>query len=111
MSGEASAGTIWDNCNWYGLPENEGRSDPVMFNQHLIQHLIPDAKFILILRDPTERYVKLFPLINNESIQVPPMMRSAGDSTNINTIYGWVKIEDNSPDNVIELSFKSVAST
>ena len=57
LAGDASAATIWDNYNWYSSPENVGRTDPMILNQHLIHHLLPEAKFILIVRDPVNRYV------------------------------------------------------
>ena len=53
--GDASASTLWDNQLWRLMPENENGSEPQFLTPHFIKRLNPNAKFIAVLRDPTER--------------------------------------------------------
>lgn len=54
--GEASASTMWDNSAWvyfYNTTTTEG--EPPFLIQDFIHALQPDARFIVMLRDPVER--------------------------------------------------------
>ncbi|XP_071089470.1 carbohydrate sulfotransferase 15-like isoform X1 [Haliotis cracherodii] len=55
ITGDASVSTLWFNDYWWQLPENCGFTEPKYTNAHYIRYLIPKAKIIIILRDPTER--------------------------------------------------------
>ncbi|KAK7494211.1 hypothetical protein BaRGS_00014493, partial [Batillaria attramentaria] len=55
ITGDASASTFWGNDNWWRLPENCGRTEPLFTNAHYIRRLTPDARIIVIIRNPTER--------------------------------------------------------
>ncbi|KAK7109488.1 carbohydrate sulfotransferase 15-like [Littorina saxatilis] len=52
---DASASTFWSNDEWWRLPENCGRAEPLFTNAHYIRRLTPQARVLVILRNPTER--------------------------------------------------------
>ena len=52
---DASASTFWNNDEWWRLPENCGRTEPLFTTAHYIRRLTPQARIIVILRNPTER--------------------------------------------------------
>ena len=48
---------FWDHSLWWLIPQNDhNASEPTVLTPHLIQHVLPDIKLILMLRDPVERY-------------------------------------------------------
>ena len=49
---EGSASTVWDNSNLFS--ENS-YDDPPYLNIHVIQSVLPNAKFVLIIRNPVNR--------------------------------------------------------
>ena len=53
--GEASVSLFWDNNDWMKFPENMGHQEPLYIVPHYVHHIIPDAKLIIMLRDPVER--------------------------------------------------------
>ncbi|XP_031668970.1 carbohydrate sulfotransferase 15 [Oncorhynchus kisutch] len=55
--GEASASTMWDNNAWAYFYDNstEAEAEPPFLIQDFIHTLQPDARFIVMLRDPVER--------------------------------------------------------
>ncbi|KAK6293908.1 hypothetical protein J4Q44_G00362340 [Coregonus suidteri] len=55
--GEASASTMWDNNAWVYFYDNstEAEAEPPFLIQDFIHSLQPDARFIIMLRDPVER--------------------------------------------------------
>ncbi|XP_053407712.1 carbohydrate sulfotransferase 15-like [Mercenaria mercenaria] len=55
ITGEASVSLFWDNNEWMKFPENRGQREPVYIVPHYVHHIIPDAKLIIMLRDPVER--------------------------------------------------------
>ncbi|XP_041369103.1 carbohydrate sulfotransferase 15-like isoform X2 [Gigantopelta aegis] len=55
ITGDASVSTLWDSDDWWRLDENCGRKEPLYTNADYIHHFLPNAKIIVILRDPTER--------------------------------------------------------
>ena len=63
MPGEGSASTFWDNDPWHYFPANRQHNgtslptEPRVTTANLIHDILPDARFIVILRDPTERYI------------------------------------------------------
>ncbi|XP_056147803.1 carbohydrate sulfotransferase 15-like [Lampris incognitus] len=56
ITGEASASTMWDNQAWsYLHAEREEAEEPPFLAQDFIHAAQPDAKIIIMLRDPAER--------------------------------------------------------
>lgn len=58
VSGEASASTMWDNSAWSYFYDNVTNTEPPVLVQDFIHAFQPQAKFIVMLRDPVERSVK-----------------------------------------------------
>lgn len=54
--GEASVSVMWENDDWWHLPENIGQDEPLYTNADYMKHFLPDLKVIIILRNPSERY-------------------------------------------------------
>ena len=52
---DASTTTFWENSDWELSPDNAGLTEPRYINPHYVRHVLPDAKLILILRNPVER--------------------------------------------------------
>ncbi|XP_064601113.1 carbohydrate sulfotransferase 15-like [Liolophura sinensis] len=53
---DCSASTMWDHSNWRYIPQNNLTSDePSVTNIHSIHHLLPNAKMIVIMRNPIDR--------------------------------------------------------
>jgi hypothetical protein len=49
---------FWDFTGWDLMPQNEGlMADNALLTPHCIHHLTPQAKLILILRNPVDRQV------------------------------------------------------
>ena len=48
---------FWDFSGWPLIPQNIGHQEPKIITPHLIKHLNPYVKFILIFRQPSERYI------------------------------------------------------
>ncbi|XP_014894912.1 carbohydrate sulfotransferase 15 [Poecilia latipinna] len=53
--GEASASTMWDNNAWVYFYDNTTEGEPPFLIQDFIHALQPEARFIVMLRDPVER--------------------------------------------------------
>nr|XP_057918696.1 carbohydrate sulfotransferase 15-like [Doryrhamphus excisus]XP_057918697.1 carbohydrate sulfotransferase 15-like [Doryrhamphus excisus]XP_057918698.1 carbohydrate sulfotransferase 15-like [Doryrhamphus excisus]XP_057918699.1 carbohydrate sulfotransferase 15-like [Doryrhamphus excisus]XP_057918700.1 carbohydrate sulfotransferase 15-like [Doryrhamphus excisus]XP_057918701.1 carbohydrate sulfotransferase 15-like [Doryrhamphus excisus]XP_057918702.1 carbohydrate sulfotransferase 15-like [Doryr len=53
--GEASASTMWDNNAWVYFYDNTTKGEPPFLIQDFVHALQPDARFIVMLRDPVER--------------------------------------------------------
>ncbi|XP_018616360.2 carbohydrate sulfotransferase 15-like isoform X1 [Scleropages formosus] len=53
--GEASASTMWDNNAWVYFYDNATDREPPFLVQDFIHAVQPNAKFIVMLRDPVER--------------------------------------------------------
>ncbi|CAN9509185.1 unnamed protein product [Ophioblennius macclurei] len=53
--GEASASTMWDNHAWVFVYDNTTEGEPPFLIQDFMHALQPDARFIVMLRDPVER--------------------------------------------------------
>ncbi|PVD29653.1 hypothetical protein C0Q70_08908 [Pomacea canaliculata] len=52
---DGSASTVWDNDRWYMLPDSSYYSEPYVTHADYVRHLLPAAKIIIILRNPTLR--------------------------------------------------------
>ena len=44
-----------DNSGWPRIPQNNGEKEPKITTAHLIKHMNPDVRLLVILRDPVER--------------------------------------------------------
>ncbi|RUS85360.1 hypothetical protein EGW08_006903, partial [Elysia chlorotica] len=53
--GDGSVSTLWCNDDWWKNPENCGLLEPRYTNAHHIHRLIPQARIIVILRNPVDR--------------------------------------------------------
>jgi hypothetical protein len=59
---------FWDFSGWPQIPQNFGLQEPKVVTPHLMKHLNPYLKFILIFRQPSERYMYILldvPTIHN----------------------------------------------
>ncbi|XP_067664491.1 carbohydrate sulfotransferase 15-like isoform X2 [Haliotis asinina] len=52
---DGSPPDFWDFRGWPLLPQNHGHSEPCVYTPQLMKHVYADPKFILILRNPTDR--------------------------------------------------------
>ncbi|KAG5831166.1 hypothetical protein ANANG_G00300930 [Anguilla anguilla] len=55
ITGEASASTLWDNKAWVYFYDNGTDGEPPFLIQDFVHAVQPEAKFIVMLRDPVER--------------------------------------------------------
>ncbi|XP_041360480.1 carbohydrate sulfotransferase 15-like [Gigantopelta aegis] len=55
ITGDASPPDFWDFRGWPLLPQNHGLKEPKVLTPHLMKHLYREPKFILLLRNPTDR--------------------------------------------------------
>lgn len=55
ITGDGSVSTLWCNDDWWKNPENCGLMEPRYTNAHHVHRLIPQAKIIVILRNPVDR--------------------------------------------------------
>ena len=53
--GDGSAMDLSDNSGWPSIPQNNGETEPKITTAHLIKHMNPDVRLLVILRDPVER--------------------------------------------------------
>lgn len=54
-AGEASASTMWDNNAWTFFYDNSTDGEPPFLTQDFIHAFQPEAKLLVMLRDPVER--------------------------------------------------------
>ena len=52
---DSSASTLYDQLLWRKIPQNQGKDEPSVISAHFIRHLIPNAKFVVMLREPVSR--------------------------------------------------------
>uniref|UniRef100_A0A3P9KJN9 Sulfotransferase n=1 Tax=Oryzias latipes TaxID=8090 RepID=A0A3P9KJN9_ORYLA len=71
ITGEASASTMWDNQAWSYLHGAEHETEPYLLVQDFIHTVQPDAKIIIMLRDPVERLYSdyLYFILANKSVE------------------------------------------
>ncbi|XP_059172643.1 carbohydrate sulfotransferase 15-like [Physella acuta] len=56
ITGEGSPTVFWDLTGWDRIPQNKDKTpEDAYLTPHCIKHLTPDAKLIVIFRDPTKR--------------------------------------------------------
>ena len=59
-SGDGTPSYVWAYDGWRNTSVNRGLSEPKYFTPHYIKHFTPKAKFIVIMRNPTERWVLIY---------------------------------------------------
>ncbi|KAJ8300580.1 hypothetical protein KUTeg_022099, partial [Tegillarca granosa] len=59
--GDGSVGDLWDFTGWPQIHQNRGLKEPKVLTPHLIKHLSPNTKFIIMLRDPIRSCLELSP--------------------------------------------------
>ncbi|XP_035652233.1 carbohydrate sulfotransferase 15-like isoform X2 [Oncorhynchus keta] len=71
ITGEASASTMWDNQAWSYLYDNQVDGEPPFLAQDFIHTVQPNAKIIIMLRDPVERLYSDYLYFNmaNKSVE------------------------------------------
>ncbi|RUS75917.1 hypothetical protein EGW08_016330, partial [Elysia chlorotica] len=52
---EASPPDFWDFRGWVNITQNRNSNMPLITTPHLMRHMYPDPKFILMFRDPIDR--------------------------------------------------------
>ncbi|GFO41966.1 carbohydrate sulfotransferase 15 [Plakobranchus ocellatus] len=56
ITGEGSPTVFWDFTGWTHIPQNSGKAAAeALLTPECIKHLTPDAKFLVIIRNPTDR--------------------------------------------------------
>ena len=59
-AGECSDSTFWENSRWNFLPENADWIEPKYTTADYIYHLNPQARFIMMIRNPIDRLGIIF---------------------------------------------------
>ena len=57
---DASPSDMWEFRGWKKVPQNRNLLHPAVLTPHLMYHLYRDPKFIVLLREPVEKYGQLF---------------------------------------------------
>ena len=52
---DATPANLWDYDCWTDIPGNRGLAEPKYTLAHSIKKLVPDARILMILREPTSR--------------------------------------------------------
>jgi N-acetylgalactosamine 4-sulfate 6-O-sulfotransferase len=55
---------LWDYDGWENIRGNKGLEEPRYILAHAIRKLVPEAKIIVILRQPSERQASPFPILS-----------------------------------------------
>ncbi|GFO12079.1 carbohydrate sulfotransferase 15 [Plakobranchus ocellatus] len=55
ITGEASPPDFWDFRGWTNITQNRNSNTPIIATPHLMRHIYPDPKFILMFREPIDR--------------------------------------------------------
>ena len=53
--GDYSASYLYDQLQWKRYSQNAGLTEPKVLSAHAIHYILPDAKFVVILRNPSDR--------------------------------------------------------
>ncbi|CAG05073.1 unnamed protein product, partial [Tetraodon nigroviridis] len=74
VTGEASASTMWDNQAWSYLYRDDKDTEPPFLAQDFIHAVQPEARIVIMLRDPVERWNQhLLPVCHSASIFTAPL--------------------------------------
>ncbi|XP_071113510.1 carbohydrate sulfotransferase 15-like isoform X1 [Haliotis cracherodii] len=55
ITGEGTPMDLWDFRGWPRIPQNEHLAEPLIMTPHLMKHMYPDPKLLVILRSPADR--------------------------------------------------------
>ena len=53
--GDGTPMDFWDFTGWRNIQQNQGLDHPKVLTPHLLHHINPNVKLIIILRNPTQR--------------------------------------------------------
>ncbi|XP_033754792.1 carbohydrate sulfotransferase 15-like [Pecten maximus] len=70
ITGDGTPMDFWDFSGWPQIPQNRNQTIPKILTPHLIKHVNPNVKLILVLRDPTERLYSDY-LFLKSGVQTP----------------------------------------
>lgn len=76
ITGDGTPMDFWDFSGWPLIPQNKNQTLPKVLTPHLIKHLNPNVKLILVLRDPTERLYSDYVFLKS-GIQTPEAFDNA----------------------------------
>ena len=68
IMGDGSSNTFVDNIYWMDTPENANFTQPEILIPHLVHHLNPQTKLVLILRDPVERLYSAYKFFASKAL-------------------------------------------
>ena len=66
--GDFSASSIYDQLEWRQMPQNNGLPQPALISADVIKHVLPKAKFIVLLRNPTDRLYSDYTFFHREHL-------------------------------------------
>ncbi|XP_067674926.1 carbohydrate sulfotransferase 15-like [Haliotis asinina] len=64
ITGDGTPVDFYNFLRWKMIPQNAGLKEPVVLKPHLMKHMYKDPKFIIILRNPTERLYSDYIFLN-----------------------------------------------
>ncbi|XP_060083042.1 carbohydrate sulfotransferase 15-like [Ylistrum balloti] len=70
ITGDGTPMDFWDFSGWPKIPQNRNQNIPKILTPHLLKHVNPNVKLILVLRDPTERLYSDY-LFLKSGVQTP----------------------------------------
>ncbi|OWF40119.1 carbohydrate sulfotransferase 15-like [Mizuhopecten yessoensis] len=76
ITGDGTPMDFWDFSGWPQIPQNRNQTMPSILTPHLIKHVNPGVKLILVLRDPTERLYSDY-LFLKSGVQTPSGFHAA----------------------------------
>ncbi|XP_048762961.2 carbohydrate sulfotransferase 15-like isoform X2 [Ostrea edulis] len=65
ITGDGTPMDMWDFRGWKMIPQNKGLKEPRYLTPHLIKHINPVVKLIVILRNPVDRLYSDYYFIDN----------------------------------------------
>nr|XP_022316415.1 carbohydrate sulfotransferase 15-like isoform X2 [Crassostrea virginica] len=65
ITGDGTPMDMWDFRGWKMIPQNRGLQEPKYLTPHLIQHINPGVKLIVLLRNPADRLYSDYYFIDN----------------------------------------------
>ncbi|XP_060063198.1 carbohydrate sulfotransferase 15-like [Ylistrum balloti] len=77
ITGDGSPMDFWDFRGWTDIPQNDGLKDPGILTPHLIHHINPNTKFIVLLRDPIERLYSDYHFLPIKRVRTPETFHRA----------------------------------